>query len=76
VPNGTCYSAFYIEFNKETAEGKLFAVEFQLQNQYSQPFNVQYYTYNAGGPSTIDEFVTPVSEELLENYIQYGANWS
>lgn len=76
VPDSTCYSAFYIKFNKENAEGTLFAVEFQLDQSYPEPFNIQYYSYNAGNPSTFDATVTPVSEADLEDYITYGANWT
>lgn len=78
IPNGTCYTTFYAWYQKTKKDlGKLYAVEFDLSNTSPQPFNVQFYKYNEdGNANAFSTDVTPVADNVVNEYIQYGANWS
>jgi hypothetical protein len=76
--NGTCYNTFYAWFGKEKETGRLFAVEFNLAPTSPVPFNVQFFSYDVEDDEQKDfsTTVTPVSVDVINDYIQYGANWS
>lgn len=78
IPDGTCYTTFYAWYKHTKKDlGKLYAVEFDLAATSPHPFNVQFYNYNEDGDTNdFSTDVTPVADNVINYYIQYGANWS
>lgn len=76
IPGATCYTAVYLNFQGNSNRGKLYAVQFSLDVNSPQPYNVQYFPYNeAGTVNAMVLNVTSTPEETLNNYIQYGINY-